>query len=363
MQMEIWAQQRIVALLQLSNEDAKQMVEYVMTLSKEEASSYLIVCHNRIYGDGGESFDFVSQFMEKRFPSDAERNNASPNRKAQAKAQPAKAQPTKAPASPKQWKDEKNVKKKVPKPAVKEARIDGSDVKEEAEDLIDKEMRKALKRERQAAKKSCGVCYGRIYRWSGETWFTDELLDVWESDLQPRRPGACPSCGTLVESALQQINLVQTNKRSSRVKEAMDELSKSKSKDSYTGSRAAKAIGTPGKVSEASYPVLLSDKDMEALTKAQEQKERLLEYQRNSAVRSKVHDTASDFDYSNDSSNIWLTPEERALALKKAQEQRKKEEDQRRRRVITLDLGTRRVISVDAKEFEPAPVTKAVIPG
>jgi hypothetical protein len=48
-------------------------------------------------------------------------------------------------------------------------------------------------------------------------------------------------------------------------------------------------VATPGGKNEVSFPTLLSEKDMEALRKAEAQKEKLLEYQRNSVARTKVH--------------------------------------------------------------------------
>lgn len=72
--------------------------------------------------------------------------------------------------------------------------------------------------------------------------------------------------------------------------------------------------------------------------------ERLLEFQREDAKRTRVYDPASDFSYDDDVNNKWLSAEERALALKKQQEQRRLEEEQKKRRVITLDLVNKKVI-------------------
>lgn len=116
--------------------------------------------------------------------------------------------------------------------------------------------------------------------------------------------------------------------------------------------------------------------------RAEEQKEKLLEFQRNSAQRTKVHgrlpyypltlldapfydpgsshrfpnllpDIASDFDYTSEIANKWLTPEERALAMKKEQELRRQEEERKRRRVISIDLVNRKVV-----DATPAPKYK-----
>ncbi|KAJ3218147.1 hypothetical protein HDU67_006551 [Dinochytrium kinnereticum] len=382
--LESWAQHRLASLMQLPEEDTKQMVTYVMSLSKSEASSYLI----GFLGDSGEPFDFITQFLDRRFPPSA--GIEKDTQKARRQASNPKTN------SPKQWKDERNVYRKnndedvyfvgyittvyvkrfkkktvAPAPKVEPDRVDDAELK----DAVDKEMKRALKKERQAAKKAAasvsadfidgGVKVGNVVGRDGRTFC--ECLEG---------PGPCPSCGSPVESALQQINLIQSTRRKAKVREAITDLTSSKSKnvDAYKGSRygqkagaqppsAAVAIGTPGVVSEGSYPVLLSERDREALGKAVEQKERLLEYQRNSAVRTRVHDVASDFDAAaNDSTNIWLTPEERAEALKKSQDQRRKDDEQRRRRVITIDLGSKKVIAVDPKQYEPPPSSAPFIP-
>src|SRR4051812_29113348 len=57
-------------------------------------------------------------------------------------------------------------------------------------------------------------------------------------------------------------------------------------------------------------------------------------------------DHASDFALPNDGTNIWLTPEERALLLKKQQLNLKKleaKDSRQRRRVLTIDMANKKV--------------------
>ncbi|KAJ3104448.1 hypothetical protein HDU97_009233 [Phlyctochytrium planicorne] len=396
---EKWAAQRLASMMQLPEDDAKQMVAYMMTLPKAEVMDYLM----GFLGDSNDAIDFATQFISKRFPSDQAK--ASPGRgknQSQSKSQ--------SPGqSPKQWKDDRRVqpkkgemedfislgkKKPAPKPTPDPTVQSNAPMAAEnnVEDAVDKEKRKALKRERQVAKKAAAtvsaeaidgnVKVGKVVGLNGRLYceclaakhgLLTNCLTCGKIVCNLEGPGPCPSCGTLVESALQQLDIIQAFNRSTRVKEVMKGLSPPKTKDSYTGSRygqkagaqppsAARALGTPGKIATDSYPELLSERDREALEKAQQQKERLLEYQRNSAVRTRVHDTASDFDVGSDASNIWLTSEERAVALKQAQESRKKDEEQKKRRIITLDLGKKKVYSVDASEYVPPPIEKKVIP-
>ncbi|KAI9330984.1 hypothetical protein BDR26DRAFT_824679 [Obelidium mucronatum] len=112
------------------------------------------------------------------------------------------------------------------------------------------------------------------------------------------------------------------------------------------GASAATAVTQPGgpRDSDALFPTLASEKDLIALQKAEEQRERLLDYQRNSTARTRVFDTASDFDFQSDVQNKWLTAEERAIALKNLKEQERLEEERKKSRVISIDLQNRRVI-------------------
>jgi hypothetical protein len=67
-----------------------------------------------------------------------------------------------------------------------------------------------------------------------------------------------------------------------------------------------------------------------------------------------ILDNASDFDHHSDIANKWLSAEERALAVKKAQEQAKLEEEMRKRRIISLDLTGKKVTAVSQEEARAA---------
>ncbi|KAJ3390582.1 Activating signal cointegrator 1 [Entophlyctis sp. JEL0112] len=167
-------------------------------------------------------------------------------------------------------------------------------------------------------------------------------------------PGPCPSCGSLVESALQQISMIQS-KTGTPSSYHQNVKSKSGGKQENNGSDTHRAKLNNGSSSTAAgavfgdrgdeslFPSLMSEKDREALQKAEENMNRLLEYQRNSTARTRVHDTASDFDFQSDSRNTWLSPEERLAALKKLKEQEQLEESRRKSRVISINLQNKTV--------------------
>ncbi|KAJ3053935.1 hypothetical protein HK097_003008 [Rhizophlyctis rosea] len=167
--------------------------------------------------------------------------------------------------------------------------------------------------------------------------------------------GPCPQCGTEVHSKEQQLQLVHERKRDRSTNKPVASGTGQRYRHAAGGSMAATAA-MPNAADENQFPEL----DQQALEKAQAQKEKLLDFQRNSAARTRVHDQASDFDYTSDISNQWLSSEERALATKRAQEQRRLDEEQKRRRVISIDLVNKRVVDAtprnvpQPKKEEPA---------
>ena len=120
--------------------------------------------------------------------------------------------------------------------------------------------------------------------------------------------GPCAFCGSFVESKEQQTRLMQE-----------------------------------GKLGRVDVEVL--EKAMEA---ARIQRDKLLDFDRNSTARTKVHDQSSDYNYTTVFSNQWLTAEERALLLKKVRE--KEDKASQRRTKVTLDLATKTVVEEAEEE-------------
>lgn len=92
--------------------------------------------------------------------------------------------------------------------------------------------------------------------------------------------------------------------------------------------------------------------DDEGLKKATEHRDRLLGFQATSAQRTKIIDQAADFEtpMSAAGANIWATPQERALQLKKQQKAMRqmewdaKQAYEKRRIVVAIDLKGRKVV-------------------
>ncbi|KAI7904135.1 putative zinc finger motif, C2HC5-type-domain-containing protein [Cokeromyces recurvatus] len=165
--------------------------------------------------------------------------------------------------------------------------------------------------------------------------------------------GPCTFCGSPVLSKEQQIALIAQAKR----KRAEEKRAKNQPK---------RVLSTPQKSGMAAYasklggsmlsPYQSSDEDdimMQNRLKAEQHKDKLLEFQRTSAQRSTVIDQATDFELPTDQSNPWLTPQERALALKKQQANLKRLEQRgnaNRHKVMTIDIQTKQVKVEDATQ-------------
>lgn len=80
------------------------------------------------------------------------------------------------------------------------------------------------------------------------------------------------------------------------------------------------------------------------LDKAKEHRDRLLNFQTNNAKRTRIHDEAADFDVPVSGTNMWASPQERALQLKRQQkalremEWNAKPEWEKRKMVASIDI-------------------------
>lgn len=168
-------------------------------------------------------------------------------------------------------------------------------------------------------------------------------------------PGPCTFCGTPVLSKEQQVALiVEAKRKRAEQKQKMHEQMQRRSK---SASPSTPAVGYAAKVSGEIIQRRWDYYEEENRRKAEAHKEKLLEFQRTSAKRTTVIDQAADFTLPTDVSNPWLTPQERALQMKKQQANLKKLQsvDQPRRRVMTIDIQSRQVTLEDASSSESEP--------
>ncbi|KAK7528442.1 C2HC5 finger protein [Phyllosticta citriasiana] len=119
------------------------------------------------------------------------------------------------------------------------------------------------------------------------------------------------------------------------------------------------SLASPG----ASAPS--SDSEAEGLRKAQEHRDRLLGFQANNARRTRIHDEAADFDTPVMGTNVWASPQERALQLKRQQKVLREQEwaarpeYEKRRVVASIDLAGGRVVrKMEAVQRPESPDTE-----
>ena len=178
--------------------------------------------------------------------------------------------------------------------------------------------------------------------------------------------GPCTFCGTPVLSKEQQVLLITEAKRK-RAEEkqrlnAEQQSSKKRSKGTTASvGYAAKVSGQIVPANAYQEPVFDNDQEEQNRQKAEAHKEKLLEFQRTSAKRTTVIDQATDFTLPSDQLNPWLTPQERALEMKKKQSNMKRLMQSSgagsARRVMTIDINSKQVVMNDAEsssdESEP----------
>ncbi|KAJ3339348.1 hypothetical protein HDU93_008353 [Gonapodya sp. JEL0774] len=152
-------------------------------------------------------------------------------------------------------------------------------------------------------------------------------------------------CECLVIDPQQQLRLMQQRQQARSAERQEREVRKSG--DGFMGRRyAGKAGGAPKMGDLKLFPGLapIPVDNEETLAKALSQRDRLLDYDKTSAARTRVHDAASDFDYGNEMSNRWATREEREAAARKEADRRRREEEAKRTVRVDFDFVGGRVV-------------------
>ncbi|ODQ56209.1 zf-C2HC5-domain-containing protein [Saitoella complicata NRRL Y-17804] len=156
--------------------------------------------------------------------------------------------------------------------------------------------------------------------------------------------GPCTFCGVDVLSKEQQLELVnELRKEKGQLKMQADQKKKVRTGQVQRGyaSHAGGSVHVPDE----------AEAEMEAKRlAAEERKETLLGYDRNSVRRTHIIDEASDFDMPQ--IDKWASPAERALALRKQQKALEAMSKQKRK-VMAIDLSGRRAHVTYDEESEP----------
>lgn len=199
--------------------------------------------------------------------------------------------------------------------------------------------------------------------------------------------GPCTFCGSPVLSKDQQVALIAEAKQK-RLEQKQSQQQQQQSK--RVPSTKQGSMPYASKVSGNYIPAGLYEQEEEDRLKAEQHKEKLLEFQRTSAQRSTVIgivciyysacfffifnllclvDQAADFELPTDQANPWLSSQERALLIKKQQSNLRRIEragQSSRRKVMTIDIGSKQVKMQDVNESsssdeEEEPVTKMTL--
>ncbi|XP_060553293.1 activating signal cointegrator 1-like [Ruditapes philippinarum] len=149
--------------------------------------------------------------------------------------------------------------------------------------------------------------------------------------------GPCLFCGNLVCTREEEEILSRGSKKSEKLRQFL-------MKDNPSG-----LLGG-GSMFNGDRDYLPSDrgKMKESYIKAEQHKEKLLEYDRTSVRRTQVIDDEADY-FSTDS-NQWLTKDDREMLRKREEELRSQRHGSRKDRKITLDFAGRQVIEEDTSK-------------
>ncbi|KAI8926774.1 hypothetical protein BC831DRAFT_549589 [Entophlyctis helioformis] len=329
--LESWAVGRVVVLMggSLGKEDVVQLVALAASMeSKEETASYF----QDLLGQTPEALDFIQQFLLKRFPplqtKGAWTETATTTRRQQQQQAAQQALQQQQQQQQQQMDAVQGFGYVAESPLV-DSRNAQQQQQRPSPQVSQRQAKKKAKQRsamEQVGKAPPGFggrpvceCMAEVHGLLTNCLKCGKIICEFEAE------GPCSCCGNLVISREQQLG--------------------------YLAQRAAEQLvpnGADGTDADAAFAAALAAADdpetAKAFAKAEERKARLLEYDRNSTARTHVHDTASDFDLASDAANKWLTPEERALAVKKMQEEERLAEQKKQRRVITIDLENRRVV-------------------
>ncbi|KAL8716199.1 MAG: hypothetical protein Q9220_000104 [cf. Caloplaca sp. 1 TL-2023] len=166
--------------------------------------------------------------------------------------------------------------------------------------------------------------------------------------------GPCTFCSTPLLSP-PEINAMIRSLREERGREKMTL--------NNTGQKRAEVASTTRPFTKSATAAMTENAGDEGLLKAKEHRDKLLNYQSENARRTHIIDEAADYSTPFSGTNIWASPVERALELKKQQavmreqEWNAKPEFEKRRVVLSLEKGgVRRIVEkekpIREKEIE-----------
>lgn len=172
---------------------------------------------------------------------------------------------------------------------------------------------------------------------------------------QKEGPGPCTFCGEMVENRQQQAEMIAKRRKAKATVSNARTSYRSKIAPSHGSTETKTASVMEDKELTTLFPKLgvnemLDSADdeaaiaaeMTALQKAEQHRNKLLEFDRLNSMQSRIHDQAED--YRSATTDMWLSPEERAIAVREYQLYNEHIEKQKRQLVVTLDLTNSSVV-------------------
>jgi hypothetical protein len=165
--------------------------------------------------------------------------------------------------------------------------------------------------------------------------------------------GPCTFCGTA---------LLGPEELAGMIRVLREENGREKMEAKNQSHRRADVATTPRQFADRAPVTAAAGPAGDKLDAATKQRDKLLAYQAENAKRTRVHDEAADFDVPSAGTNIWDTPQKRAMELKKQQkalremEWRAKPEWERRKVVASIEIGSgkgkvvRKMVAMDKPE-------------
>ncbi|KAI5287636.1 glucokinase, partial [Ascosphaera aggregata] len=360
-----WALPRIAEILPLDAESLTQLLEYASTLSTEEAAAHL----QNILGDSPATLEFVSSFNGMRRSAGFGVSTSGKSTPSSARASPsASRNSSRAPAA---MGGKGKGAAQAPKPS--SSASPGHYISEYLPNVRSKPARQPQNKgssggAADSSTKSKGFK-------SANSTTTNNLADLTSaiaaleistnptlSRKQERRKCNCAgtvhhlfttapnclNCGKII-CALEGLQpcsfcdkpLLSNDEIQEVIRELKNERGSEKMRIHNEGQQRRPAT------TSSSHDPTWNDSGLAA---AKAHRDKLLSFQAQNAQRTKVIDEAADFETPNVGSTQWMTPAQKALALKKHQrilremEEKAKPEWERKKMVMSLDVKTGKVI-------------------
>lgn len=327
-----FGQNAIQDIIPLDRDSCLELVNYALTLPPAEMELHFL----GILGESEISANFITSFMKMR--SDLQKEKVKPKQKILLEPEKKKNPKTawKEPSSSTTKSSTKSTttselldkkpKKEVPSAPKKKTL---SSLKDIESALIDLDLNSSSLRFC-----NCMATKHPLFEVAPNCLNCGKIICIKEG-LQP-----CSFCGYEILSVQDRLDMKHILQKE---KEALKELPL---KPRHKTKRITVSTTTPGSFWDNQTKAIekiekerkaLEDKEAKEaekidadLAQAQERLDTLLSYQANGTERTKIIDRASDFEITQN--NIWLSPLERALQLKKQQKQLRKYEDQKAQR-------------------------------